>query len=74
MGVKIAICDDENRLNKVGSYIGKWNKLSLDVEQLKKADIGALKSLFTGHNSYVSQLMNKGTSIANADGAGSAYN
>ena len=64
----------QKTLNKVGIYIGKGNKLSLDVDQLKKADIGALKSLFTGHNSYASQLMNKGNSIANAAGVGSSYN
>ncbi|WP_294307303.1 hypothetical protein [Pseudobutyrivibrio sp.] len=60
-------------LAKVGISIGKGNKLSLDEEQLKKAEISDLKSLFMGHNSYASQLMSKGNSIANAAGSGSAY-
>ena len=63
----------ERLLNQVGISIGKGNKLSLDEDELKKSDIEVLKTLFTGHNSFASKIMNKGNSIANAAGVGSSY-
>lgn len=57
---------NENVLSKVGITVGKGNKLELDEEKLKKADIGTLKTLFTGHNSFASKVSMKANSISNA--------
>lgn len=65
---------NEGLLKKVGITIGKGNKLELNEEELQKADIATLKTLFTGHNSYASQMMSKGNSIAGAAAsAGARY-
>ena len=40
--------------------------MELDDEKLKKADIGTLKTLFTGHNSFASKVSMKANSISNA--------
>ena len=39
-------------LSKIGITIGKGNKLELDEDELKKADISSLKTIFTGYNSF----------------------
>ena len=57
---------NENMLSKIGITVGKGNKLKLDEEALKKADISALKTLFTGHNSYADKVSRKAGSISNA--------
>lgn len=46
----------ENILKRAGISIGKDNKLTVDEEKLKKADIGALKTLFTGQVSFASKV------------------
>ena len=53
-------------LSKIGISIGKGNKMELDVEILKKTEIGTLKTLFTGHNSFASKVSIKANSISNA--------
>ena len=64
----------EGLLKKVGITIGKGNKLEIDDEELEKADISTLKTLFSGHNSYASKLQAKGDAITNAASrAGSVY-
>lgn len=65
-----------NLLSKVGITIGKGNKLEFDEETLKKKTIGksgiefdnisTLKSLFTGHCSFVSQIEQKASAISGA--------
>ena len=40
--------------------------MELDEETLKKAEIGTLKTLFTGHNSFASKISMKASSISNA--------
>lgn len=57
---------NSNMLAKIGITIGKGNKLELDEEALKKADISSLKTVFTGYNSYASKVSQKATSIGNA--------
>lgn len=57
---------NENVLSKIGITVGKGNKMELDEEKLKKADIGTLKTLFTGHNSFASKVSMKANSISNA--------
>ena len=41
-----------NMLAKIGITIGKGNKLELDEDALKQADISSLKTVFTGYNSF----------------------
>ena len=57
---------NEKVLLKAGISVGKGNKLELDEDALKKADIGTLKTLFTGHNSFSSKVSMKANSISNA--------
>ena len=57
---------NENLLSKIGITVGKGNKMELDEEMFKKADIGALKTLFTGHNSFTDKVSMKANSISNA--------
>ena len=57
---------NENVLSKIGISIGKGNKMELDEEALKKSEIGTLKTLFTGHNSFASKVSMKANSISNA--------
>lgn len=57
---------NENVLSKIGITVGKGNKMELDEEELKSSDIGTLKTLFTGHNSFASKVSTKASSISNA--------
>lgn len=45
-----------NLLKKIGITIGEDNKLSVDKDTLKKADINTMKSLFSGHASYADAI------------------
>ena len=64
----------EKTLAKVGITISGNNKLELDEDELKNADIASLKNLFTGHNSFADKIMSKGNTIARAAaGAGGTY-
>lgn len=56
----------ENLLSQAGITIGKGNKLELDEEALKEADISTLKSLFIGYGSFTEKVSQKATSISNA--------
>lgn len=56
----------EKTLAKVGITISGNNKLELDEDELKNADIASLKNLFTGHNSFADKIMSKGNTIASA--------
>ena len=57
---------NENMLSKISITIGKGNKLELDEETLKKADITTFKTLFVGHNSFGDKVSMKANSISNA--------
>ncbi len=57
---------NENILAKIGITVGRGNKMELDEEALKKADISTLKTLFTGHNSFADKVSLKANSISNA--------
>ena len=46
-------------LSKIGITIGKGNKLELDEDELKKADISSLKTVFTGYNSFAGKTARK---------------
>lgn len=53
-------------LLNAGITIGKGNKLELDEDTLKQADIGTLKLLFGGRNSYAGQVAGKADGISMA--------
>ena len=57
---------NEKLLSKAGLTISSGNKLSLDEEALKTADISTLKTLFLGHSSYAGQVASKASGIVNA--------
>lgn len=64
----------ERLLAKAGITVGKGNKLELDEDELKKADISTLKTLFTGHNSYASKMQYRANAlISAASSAGAVY-
>lgn len=55
---------NKNMLSRVGITIGKDNKLTVDEEKLKKADISDLKSLFSGsYGSYASSIGQRASDI-----------
>ena len=65
---------NEKLLSKIGISIGSGNKLEIDEDKLRNADISTLKTLFTGHNSYASKMYDKAQSITGAAGRyGGAY-
>lgn len=53
-------------LGKIGITVGDDNKLSLDKDTLKSADIKTIKSLFDGKNSYGQEIASKASSISSA--------
>lgn len=55
-----------NLLNKVGISIGEDNKLTVDEEKLKTADISDLKTLFTGNGSFADQIATRASAISRA--------
>ena len=55
----------EKLFAKVGISIGKGNKLELDENALKKADMGTLKSLFTGNGSFADKISQKANTLSN---------
>ncbi len=65
-------------LNKVGISIGKDGDLSIDQDKFKKADIGTIKSLFSGTGSYADSVANKSSIISslasNKISGNSSYN
>lgn len=56
----------EKLLSNAGISVGDNNKLSLDEEALKKANINTLKTLFTGHGSFADKVASKAGTIGNA--------
>ena len=62
-------------LSKVGIEVGSDNKLTVNEDKLKEANIGSLKLLFTGHNSSADKVSSKaaGISRAAAKSAGATY-
>lgn len=53
-------------LNEVGITIGSDGKLLVDEEELKKANVITLKSLFKGVDSYASKVSAKAAAISNS--------
>lgn len=53
-------------LSEVGITIGKENKLELDEDKLKNANISTLKTLFTGSGSFADRLAQKSSAISKA--------
>ena len=64
----------ERLLERAGISVGADNKLELDEDALKKADISTLKSVFTCYNSFESKVYDKAQSMTNAAArAGGTY-
>jgi len=64
----------KNTLEKAGISITGSNKLELNEEKLKEANISTLRTLFTGYNSFADKIMTKGNTLANeAASAGGTY-
>ena len=57
---------NERLLSEVGITIGKGNKLELDEDSLKEANVTTLKSLFTGSGSFADRISQKAGSLSNA--------
>ena len=53
-------------LEKVGIEVGSDNKLTVNEDKLKEANVGTLKLLFTGHNSFADKVSSKASSISRA--------
>ena len=53
-------------LAKVGITIGEDNKLKVDADVLKKANVNTLKVLFQGAGSYADKVVQKAAQIGNA--------
>lgn len=62
----------QNLLSKIGIHVGKGNKLELDEEGLKKANINTLKSTFAGHGSFAGHVSQKAGSISRAASSAAA--
>jgi hypothetical protein len=67
-----------NLLSSVGITIGSDNKLSVDEDELKKANVSTLKLLFQGVGSYADKVVAKAAQISSAaskgaNQSGSAY-
>lgn len=54
----------QNLLSRTGITIGKGNKLELNEDALKEANITTLKSLFTGHGSFADKISQKAGSLS----------
>lgn len=64
---------NENLLSKAGITIGSDNKLEVDAEALKEADISTLKTLFCGMGSYADKVAQKAGSIGKASTSSGVY-
>ncbi|WP_310603505.1 flagellar filament capping protein FliD [Anaerosporobacter sp.] len=53
----------ENSLSKLGITVDSDNKLTIDEEKLKKADMNTVKSLFNGSYSFASQVSQKASQL-----------
>ena len=61
-------------LSQIGITIGSENKLTLDEDKLKEADISTLKTLFNGTGSYADRIAAKSAAISKTNTAGSYTN
>ncbi len=59
-----ATASNKNMLARVGITIGKDNKLEVDEDKLKTANVSTLKTLFNGSGSYASNVERKASDIA----------
>lgn len=57
---------NSNMLSAVGIEVGIDNKLTVDEDKLKAADVNSVKSLFSGSGSYASSVGTKASNIMTA--------
>ena len=55
---------NKNLLSDVGINITEGNKLSIDEEKFKKADMNKIKTLFNGNNSYADRVSSQAAEIS----------
>lgn len=55
---------NQRMLNRVGITVGQDNKLSVDEEKLRSADLNDLKTLFSGSSSYGASIGQRASDIA----------
>lgn len=66
LAITNATKSNANLLSKVGITVGEDNKLSVNEEDLKKANINDLKSLFSGSGSYADTVSSRAQSVSQA--------
>lgn len=65
---------NKNLLSQIGISVGGNNKLQLDEDELKKASMSTIKSVFASSTGYASQIQYKALQISNAaQSSASAY-
>jgi hypothetical protein len=57
---------NENLLKEVGITVGSNNKLSINEDTFKKADMNSIKTLFNGSNSFAADVSAKASKIKSA--------
>jgi len=57
---------NKNLLSQVGITVGSDNKLSINEDTFKKADINAIKTLFNGSISYAAEISSKASMVKGA--------
>lgn len=57
---------NKNLLSQVGITVGSDNKLSINEDTFKKADMNAIRTLFNGSNSYAAEVSSKASMIKGA--------
>ncbi|MBE5962644.1 MAG: hypothetical protein E7256_14910 [Lachnospiraceae bacterium] len=57
---------NKNLLSQVGITVGSDNKLTIDENALKNADISTLKTLFSGNNSLAAKTASKASGISSS--------
>ena len=60
-----ATATNQNLLSKIGITVDENNKLKVDEEQVKKASVNDIKTLFQGGGSYGSQVESSASEMAN---------
>ena len=66
MNMTSATSANEKMLSSIGITIGEGNKLSLDEEKVKSANVGSIKVMFSGNSSYADSIGVKASNILNA--------
>ena len=58
--------ENSNLLNEVGIRVGSDDKLTLNEDTFKKANVSTLKEMFYGNDSFAAKVSNKAAGIGNS--------